>query len=332
MDRNVYSVRSFVDPDYEAEARIDFEVDPEFAHTAEEIRHWTEAGAAVPGRLNLKFVVEDRSSNAVVAYGALQHSGSSYHPQKFWVGLGVEIAHRHQGIGKELYALLEREAVARSVLCLWSSARDDDTRSVRFLAQQGFVPRRKTWLSRLDVATANLGGVPDRSKALSDRGIRFSTVQEEGAADPQVRKGLYRLSTLAAADIPRLGEFTPVTFEEFAAFDLDGPGSIPEGTFVARKGSEFVGMSSLEREKARPDTLLVGFTGTHPEYRGLGIASELKRRAVVFARDRGYRYLVTANDSLNRPIWAINERLGFRQQVTWVQAEKTFAPAVPQRG
>jgi mycothiol synthase len=324
MNHAAYSIRPFRDPDYEAEARIDREVDPMHAHTAEEIRHWTEAGASVPGRLNFKLVVEDRESGKVVAYGALQHWASSYHPQKFWVGIGVETSHRGQGIGRELYTRLEQEALARKVLCLWSGAREDDARSVRFLGQKGFAPVRKTWLSRLDLANANLTGFPDRTRTLSDIGIRISTIQEEGPARQEVREGLYRLSALAAADAPRVGDYTPVTFEEFAAFDLDGPGNIHEGTFVACKGPDFVGMSSLEREQSRPDTLRVGFTGIHPRFRGLGIASELKRRAVEYARERGYRYLVTANDSLNRPIWAINEKLGFRQEVVWVQAEKPF--------
>jgi GNAT superfamily N-acetyltransferase len=325
MDHVAYSVRPFTDPDYEAEGRIDHEVDPKHAHTADEIRHWTEAGAAAPGRVNFKLVVEDRESSAVVAYGGLQNLGSSYHPQKFWVGVGVELAHRHRGIGRELYTLLEREALARKVLCLWGGARDDDARSLRFLGQQGFVPVRKTWLSRLDVAAADLARFPDRSGTLSDLGIRLSTIQAEGPARREVREGLYSLATLAAADIPRQGDYTPVTFEEFAAFDLDGPGVIHAGTFVACKGQEIVGMSSLERVQSQPDTLRVGFTGTHPKFRGLGIASELKRRAVEYAREHGYRYLVTANDSLNRPIWAINKKLGFRQEVIWVQAEKTFA-------
>jgi len=87
-----------------------------------------------------------------------------------------------------------------------------------------------------------------------------------------------------------------------------------------------VAWSSLQRMRGLPDTLDIGFTGTLPEFRGRGIASELKRRAVVYARDHGYRYLVTGNDSLNPRIWAINQKLGFQKWSVLVQAEKLLRP------
>lgn len=326
MDCDAYTVRPFRDADYEAEARLDFEVDPEHTFTAQEMRRWTETAAAVPGRVQVRFGVDHRESGTTVGIGSLHNLGTSFHPQKFWIHVGVARAHRRRGVGAELYSILEREALARSVLSLWGGGRDDDDESSRFWTRRGFVPLRKTWLSRLDVASANLAAFPDRSKRLAERGIQVTTLAAEGASRPEVRQRLYRLATIAAADVPRVGEYTPYTFEEFLEFDVDGPGAMHDGMFLACQGEEFVGMSSLEHVESRSDTLRVGFTGTHPGFRGLGIASELKRRAVEFARARGYRYLVTANDSLNRPIWAINAKLGFRQEVTWIWAEKKFAP------
>jgi RimJ/RimL family protein N-acetyltransferase len=85
-------------------------------------------------------------------------------------------------------------------------------------------------------------------------------------------------------------------------------------------------MSTLYHLPAEPDTLIVGFTGTLPSYRGRGLASELKRRAVEFARAQGYQYLRTFNDSENPRIWAINQRLGFQVQRIWVRGEKGFGP------
>jgi hypothetical protein len=48
--------------------------------------------------------------------------------------------------------------------------------------------------------------------------------------------------------------------------------------------------------------------------------------AIEFAHGRGVRYLRTFNDSVNTPIWAINERMGFRRTVEWSDLERRFAP------
>jgi GNAT superfamily N-acetyltransferase len=100
---------------------------------------------------------------------------------------------------------------------------------------------------------------------------------------------------------------------------------MPQGIFLACTTDEVVGMSSLLTDLGRPDTLRVGYTGTHPAFRGRGIATELKRRSAEFARERGYRFLVTGNDSLNRPMLGINERFGFHAETVWIQGERPLS-------
>ncbi|HLM70418.1 MAG TPA: GNAT family N-acetyltransferase, partial [Thermoplasmata archaeon] len=124
----------------------------------------------------------------------------------------------------------------------------------------------------------------------------------------------------------RVGPYTPISFEQFEGHQ-DRPGSMPEGFFLACDGESYVGMTDLEVSRARPDAWMVGFTGTRAAYRGRGIASEIKRRAVEFSREQGIRYLRTFNDSLNLRMWAINERLGFRRTVEWSQRERQLTPS-----
>jgi mycothiol synthase len=329
VDGALYSIRPYTESDLEAEVRIDNAVDPLHPHTLEELRHWIETATAGVGHVSLRFVAGDRGTGAVVAYGVVQHTSFNYHPLKFELYLAVDPAFQHRGIGRALYATLESEALQRGAICLWSVVRENEPRSVRFLEQNGFVPRRKAWRSRLDLARADLSGFPDRTRALADQGIVLTTLAAEGEGRPEVRQRAFRLCTAASADVPRMGEYTPVSFEEFVEFDLNGPGALPDAYFLARHGDEYVGSTVMDRDLAEPDTLQVGFTGTHPEFRGRGIASELKRRAVEYARSRGYRFLLTNNDSLNHPIWAINERLGFRPETTWIQGEKELVPSAP---
>jgi RimJ/RimL family protein N-acetyltransferase len=326
MDREMYSIRAFAETDYEEVARLNSTFMPEYPETAEDARRWTEIVTQDPNRLMRKLIVEEAGSGSVVAWGGLTHTLFNFHPDKYYIRVVVDPAHRCQGIGQEVYRALEKEALERNALSLWTNAREDDPPSVRFLERQGFVPSRKTWASRLDLTNLDLSKFPDRSKDLADSGIRITTFAEEGADQSDVQHRLYELGRITSEDAPRIGDYAPVTFEEFRAIDLNGPNAIPDAFFLACSGEQYVAWSTLQRMPALPDTVDIGFTGTLPEFRGRGIASELKRRAVVFARDRGYRYVVTGNDSLNPRIWAINEKLGFQRQMVLVQAEKNLRP------
>jgi GNAT superfamily N-acetyltransferase len=331
VDTERYSLRPFTDSDYEAAARVNREVEPEFYRTAEENRHWAEVLTAEPGRICHRIVAEERRSGDVVALGGLEHAVFGYHPQKYWLVVTVSPAHRGHGIATEMYSILEREALARNAICLWSGAREDHPEGVRFLERHGFSIQRKSWESRLDLTRTDLAGIPDRSALLRDRGIRFTTFSEEGATDPAVRQRLYRLQTIASADVPRMGEYRPISFEQFVSVDLEDPQTVLDGLFLAAHGDDYVGMTTLYRDGSRPESLRIGLTGTHPAFRRWGIASELKRRSVEYARGHGFRYLATMNDSRNQAIWAINQKLGFVRAAAWVEGEK-WLTATPVSG
>lgn len=327
MDHGTYALRPFADVDYDDLARINNAIWPDLPSTAEEERHWDQLVTRTPGRRIWRFAAVDRRSGLTVGWGGVGHTMWNYHPRKFFVRAVVDPAYRGRGVGRELYAVLEATAREQHAVSLWSSAREDEAGSVRFLERQGFVPVRKTWFSRLDLTALDLSKFPDRSAALAERGIRFTTLAAKGADRPDVRRRLYELSRITAADVPRVGEYTPATYDEFVDIELVNPRVLPEAIFLACGSEEYVGWTTLQRVPGLADTLDIGFTGTLPNHRGRGIASELKRRAVAHARGHGYRFLITANDSLNPRIWAINEKLGFRREVVMLQAEKTLGPS-----
>jgi mycothiol synthase len=325
MDREKYLVRPFGDGDYEPRSRIGALVNPEFSFTAQEDREW-EAIFLKRHLLNEKWTVEERRSGEVVATGALAHSPFSYHPHKFWADVAVHPDHRGRGIGRALWALVESEAVAHNAECLWTDVRWDDPRSLEFSRKQGFVELRRLWMSTLDLTQPAPSEPAGRAAKLEREGIRFTTLAAEGEGRPEVRQGLFDLHNEAARDVPRMGEYTPLTFEKFVG-EFSRPAFLPEAYFIACAGNRYVAMTNLERSLSEEDVLRVGFTGTRAAYRGKGIASELKRRAFDYARDHGIRYLKTVNDSLNAPMWAINERQGFRRTVEWSAQERRFPKA-----
>lgn len=323
MDREKYRVRPFSERDYGSVSRIGNLVNPEFPFSEEEKRHW-ESQFLGPRLLNEKWVVEERRTGEVVAQGTLSHSPFSYDPHKFWAGVMVDPAHRGRGIGRALSAIIESEAASHQAVCLWVNVRRDDPRSLEFARRLGFAELRVVWVSTLDLS--RLGSLPSsrRAKELEQEGIRFTTLADEGPKRPEVRQRLFDLYDEAARDVPRMGESTPISFEQFVS-QFDVPGFLPEAYFLACVGETYVATTYLERNLAEKDALRVGFTGTRVAYRGRGIASELKRRALEYARRAGVRYLRTVNDSLNAPMWAINQKQGFVRTVEWVAEERRFS-------
>jgi mycothiol synthase len=322
MDPAKYTIRPHAERDYDAVARINAVLEPRIPQSADELRHWDSVLAQAPDRFNSKLVVEESGSGEVVAWGTVGHTLFNYHPDKYWVQVAVLPSHQGQGVGREVYRLLEHEALDRHAAGFLSSVREGNLPGTRFAERRGFVAQRKVWMSRLDLTQLDLSHFPDRSKTLSDQGIRFSTLAEEGAQRPELLRSLYEVGRTTGEDVPRVGEYSPYTFDEFVSIDATGPKAIPEAFFLALQGAECVAWSTLEREIGSSDTIGIGYTGTLRRFRGRGIASELKRRAVTYAKSHGYRSIITHNDSTNEPIWAINRKLGFRPEITWVQLEK----------
>jgi mycothiol synthase len=324
VDSKEFTLRVARDEDYVAEARLRAKLDPGYAPSADEIRHWRVSESSAPGHFLHRLVVDRRGSDEPVAFGDVAHTSFNFHPRKYWIMTIVDPAFEGRGIGTALYASLEQVALARNPLCLWTSVREGQVRAVRFFERNGFSVLRRTWRSQLEVNEAAVHAIPDRSRELAAEGVRFTSLVEEGWARDDVRHRVYDLGMAASADVPRAGEFEPVPYEQWVQIDVENPRSIPEGFLLAAVGDAYVGLTILQEISNRTDALHVGFTGTDPKFRGRGIASELKRRSVAFARNRGVRYLITNNDSLNHPMWAINQKLGFQRQDTRLVGEKTF--------
>lgn len=326
MNEATYRLRAFDPSDYPEEARIWTLLDPGVVYSVEELRH-QDATFSVPPLVHRKVVAEERSRQKPVGFAYLLSDPESFDPQTFWVDVGVDPEHQGRGLGRALAAAMTLEAEQRSARRLWAGARVDQPRGVRFLTLQGYSERRRSWRSRLDLATA--ADLPDRTEELARQGISFTTLAHEDLADPRVVRDLYELAVAASADEPRLGPYTPITLEQFVEMDLRSPTFLPDAYFLARKDGRFVAMCALRRAAGESTTLHQSFTGTRRELRGRGIATELKRRAVEYAREHGIQSIRTGNDSLNQPMLAINRKLGFRFEREQIFAERELRRGTP---
>jgi len=321
MDATRYRLREFLDKDFAARADISHRLNPKRKQTEQEFRH-LDALHRAPLMVYRVFVVEEQATGSAVGFRVVATDPEIIDPSRLWAEVEVDSNHQHRGIGQYLAEAMAGEARNRGALVLWAGVRVDRPRDLAFAERRGFRKVRRRWDSWLELPAPGFSSIPDRTDALAREGVEFTTLANEGPDREEVRKRLLLLFNEAVADEPRIGTYTPATYAQFVSTYFEGPGFLAEGFFLARQGERYIGVSKLELLPGEPKVLYQTFTGTLREFRGRGIATELKRRTVAYAQEHAFRAIRTSNDSLNYPMWAINAKLGYRRKVERVQLEK----------
>src|SRR5207245_3835156 len=185
--------------------------------------------------------------------------------------------------------------------------------------------KMRAWESRLNPAAVNLSLFQKYVEKASQHQIHFVTLADEMRSDPECYGKLHALVQSISQDIPRPEQFTPVSFEQWSAFEMKSPNLVPQGYMIAKDGDKYVGMSREWRAQKYHKGLYQGLTGVIREYRGLGIAVAFKLKVIEFARSNKYEKVKTWNDSTNAAMLGINIKLGFKREVGWITLEKNLA-------
>jgi GNAT superfamily N-acetyltransferase len=286
------------DADLAAIMRIVNEVTPENPTSLDEL-HWQDAN--YPGA---RFVAEtDGTIVAMATTGRIYMYGPEY--ERYWLGLCVLPPYRRKGIGSALYRSVSEYARAAGKTGLQTNVIETQVDGLAFLLHRGWEETERAKLVRLDLA----GQAPPALPSVA--GVEFTTLGER----PALVATIHRVAVLAFADIPSAGE--PVaagSFEEFRARDVDRPGIPPEAFQVAVDPAtgDAVGYAAMQFLPGRTDVAWHDMTAVHPAWRGRGIATALKARAIAWAIEAGLTALETGNDTENAPMRAVNARLGYR--------------------
>src|SRR4029077_10388712 len=110
----------------------------------------------------------------------------------------------------------------------------------------------KAWESRLDVSTMDLDKFREYPEKVLREGITITNLAAERRRDQDSLRKLHELVQLISADMPSPAPFTPISYEQWKAFELKNPSLLPDGYMIARDGPKYVGLSTVWRLDKEP--------------------------------------------------------------------------------
>ena len=267
-----------------------------------------------------RFVAE-LDGEIIGACNYAQHAGM-YHPQKFLTNIFVYPDKRSQGVGTQLYDFLAAQLDAFNPLSLSAQVREDDAVALAFAAKRGFEETKRDWEAVIDPAEFDAAPYAGLEPKFAAEGITLTSFADWGVT-PERENMFFDFFARARLDVPSSEPRTPYTFELFRKTFLDAPDFFSEGVFFALDGGDITGMTMLWRSESTSD-LYTGLTAVDRNYRGRGLATALKVRALKFAAERGCRKVLTDNDTTNVEMIAVNDKLGFKRLPAWLSVRKTY--------
>ena len=244
-------------------------------------------------------------------------SGAWWHVRldKFRIDLLVAPEWRRRGVGSRLLGHLVSRARAAGAATLQARVESDNQESLGFLVGRSFVETMRMHRQVLDVTGVDPTPHEHILARLAEQGVVLALLEHELVRREDCWEEFCRLFNDAREGWldPDPGPVTPLTPSELlrrheAAVEEHGVGT--EQCFLAVRGDRYVGFTGA-----------LG-TAVDPAFRRQGIATALKLRAIISARDRG---LVTLNTSSGNPaMLRANQRLGFRLVSTEVRLVRTL--------
>jgi GNAT superfamily N-acetyltransferase len=217
--------------------------------------------------------------------------------------LDVAPGHRRRGVGGCLYDRVEAFARARKALLLYCGYKETlESPAASFLRERGFAILERFLPSYRDLDTFSPKNFHLEMQRVAQQGIVLTTYSSLEDT-PGNRRQLHSLEENARATQPyrEVSDYIATPFPEWESEFLKRDQT---GIFLALAPdtNEYLGVVTA---------LEWGFTGTHPNWRGCGIATALKVFSLQEAAARGFVRIETENHEDNAAMLAVNRKLGF---------------------
>lgn len=260
------------------------------------------------------------SDGQPAGFAELMQSSEAYSPLRFQFRICVLPEQAGKGLEEELLALVVAAFQSHhgtGLRCLLRSGQGDVEKALK---KFGFTPSMNFLDRTLDLNAMD-GAMIDGFAAAAPAGIIVTTISDI-LSRPEGDKAIFDLESRVKSDIPYPEDLT-MKFEYFAKAILGSPGLVTDGSYVAMDGDRLVGLCYLLRRDGNP-TAIIRLTGTHPAYRGKGIALHLKALMIRYARGAGFSSVFTRAEEGNGSINRLNEKLGFKTVGNCVNWSRTF--------
>lgn len=248
-------------------------------------------------------VVAVRDDGTVLGLGVTSHEPSHDPPGEWGLRVRVGAPYQGQGVGSALLERVERFAVQGGAVRIVSGVRSVYPEALRWAEHRGYRADHYTYASSLDLHTWS----PEQYGS-SPNGVRITTLAAEGADEAGLRRYLALYNRLLP-DVPGLEAHPEVPFDLWIQHRREDTEWNPAWVHLAVVDGQWVGLSQLNRLPSG-DVYTV-FTAVLAGHRGRGIALALKVAGLTQAKAAGVVTARTHNHSGNRPMIAVNERLGY---------------------
>ena len=272
---------------------------------------WRSAGAQALTRAEpvRRWCAVDQATQQLVASGAFRHERLD----KFRLDLVVHPDWQREGIGGELLDRMLTGLLALRAGTVHTRVPEPATDALRFFDEHGFVEAQRMSELRLALRDFDAARFTPLLEEVQARGLVIRTLSDESRENPDCWDRLQELQNSVLADWPDFdpGPVQPLVGNGFRR-QLEAYNVLPDGFFIAKDGTRFVGYSGLGlREGDRPGVVENSGTAVRREYRGRHLATALKVRCLIYAQQQGYE--VAATRSGNPIMVRVNEKLGFQR-------------------
>ena len=297
-------IRRATTEDFPRIAQIQNLVSSERPQSAAEL---LEEGATLDSKIKQQFFVAlfDQEIRGFMMY--TQHQ-DHFHPQHFWLRAAVHPDFRRLGIGSKLLDAIMRELTPFNPTLLQCAALENRDFSLKFLAHHGFGEewRRVNMMLNLEKFAAEpFAGLIEE---LETQGFIFKTI-DQLRDDPDRDQKLCDLANAVSNDVPLGMPSTALSLEQFKKSILEVSWARESAFCVAIFEGRYVGINNIGVDVN--NNAFVDLTGVLPDFRGRGLAQALKRKGIEWALRQGIKKMFTANDLVNAPMLAVNQKFGF---------------------